>query len=509
MLSKVALGSAHAESFRSTGGLCRKSRCSQDVYVDFLFATSPVMDGIARRLPSITCVELIGVSASQLISDCPSAGSCATMASMPSIALAMMPLVAAPFPRPPPAPISRAQNDADPGEEEDYSNQCSSSSLTALLPHALSLASLVFLVPGLTSTLFSATAEVNLFGITVPILQISKSTLGSVSHLFSEEHYLPAALIFAFSVAIPVVKATVIGTSMILGKRSSNTTEERDERNVVPSTQAVLLSQPMWLVRRMAKWAHVDAICAATLAAGLEGGPDAILTVGLQSGFYYFVGYCGLSTCAAIVGSEDITRSKATTFETPRTPTGEVNVNSVLLDAFKVIGAVVGGVAIVTHVVTMPMLSFKMVDMGFGSDQFLSLLDCVKRSFDNGEPLVGGYLGLTLFYLPAADLACAFLRLSGSTSSLSAVSAHHPLTRALSDFALLDVCLASLVVTKLATNGLSHALDVTLAPEGIAVLVAYVSLRYALEYFRHEQAAIAAPVEARARVRFALPAEAS
>merc|ERR1719387_2451188 len=49
-----------------------------------------------------------------------------------------------------------------------------------------------------------------IFGMEVTVLDMTKSTLGTVRHLWEGGHPCPAALIFLFSVAVPLVKLAMV-----------------------------------------------------------------------------------------------------------------------------------------------------------------------------------------------------------------------------------------------------------------------------------------------------------
>merc|ERR1712054_443961 len=94
-----------------------------------------------------------------------------------------------------------------------------------------------------------------------------------------------------------------------------------------------------------------------------------------------------------------------------------------------------------------------------------SLLGMVFRLFDSGEAAAAVYLAMGVCAIPMVDLAAASLRLRGHGAI--AQIAHHPAARALTEFSLLDVSLASLLVTRLATGGMSTGIVVSVAPEGL------------------------------------------
>jgi hypothetical protein len=132
--------------------------------------------------------------------------------------------------------------------------------------------------PSLTASLLQNVGEVEVF-------QQTRSIVGSVRRLYEVGSPVPATLILLFSVAVPFVKAALVGWAMFTG----------------PDTRRRTLA----FVEAIAKWSMADVFVVALfityLAAmasqstPLAGPPVVAFTAEFGSGFYWFAAYCVFS----------------------------------------------------------------------------------------------------------------------------------------------------------------------------------------------------------------------
>ncbi|KAF4678280.1 hypothetical protein FOL47_000007 [Perkinsus chesapeaki] len=127
----------------------------------------------------------------------------------------------------------------------------------------------IILVPGLSINLYSY----SFFG-----TEITKSTITTITLLWNDGYTLPAVLLAFFALVVPTVK-------LLLWRLS------------------VYYQNPhlIHVVQYISKWATVDAIVVAFLMGFLSVAVDGLITTQLHAGFPCFVGYCLISTAAAML----------------------------------------------------------------------------------------------------------------------------------------------------------------------------------------------------------------
>lgn len=188
---------------------------------------------------------------------------------------------------------------------------------------ALSVIAIGLFVPGILAPIFSLNMElsINLAGPALSSELVNKelSIIGTVQELFQDDRILVAALIFAFSVLIPIIKTSLI-TFVYFTKKL---TLQRNISNFI----AII-----------GKWSMADVFVVAIFLALLstdhaqnaqqqelsffgmtlafEVSTQTLSNVGV--GFYYFVAYCVLSIIGSqlvlgAVKSEEKTHQKAAT----------------------------------------------------------------------------------------------------------------------------------------------------------------------------------------------------
>ena len=144
---------------------------------------------------------------------------------------------------------------------------------------ALTVVSLVLLLPGLLQPMLTITASVTMMGTTREIFRETQSILQAVRSLHESGNSFVAGLILLFSVIVPFLKG--VAFFVILGLRRRAT------------------GFRLYLtVRSLSKWSMADVfvvgIFIAFLAARATDNLDALAGVG----FYWFASYCLVSNLA-------------------------------------------------------------------------------------------------------------------------------------------------------------------------------------------------------------------
>eukprot|EP00440_Ansanella_granifera_P013700 gb/GFBE01014887.1/.p1 GENE.gb/GFBE01014887.1/~~gb/GFBE01014887.1/.p1 ORF type:complete len:356 (+),score=67.72 gb/GFBE01014887.1/:1-1068(+) len=315
-----------------------------------------------------------------------------------------------------------------------YTSQASGpSSLQTAAAVTLFVGAYVALVPGLIDDLFSLKAEVEFFGARMPVVDLTKSTVGTIKHLMEEKHPLPAALILLFSVVIPFLKLAVV--LLAFGRGLFSSTKRSPTQHLVHGLQEV------------SKWATVDAFCVMTFAAAFSGmsSSSLMLDLELKRGFYCFLAYCILSVGAALAMPLD-----SSGFVPPPL------FRRLALHNLVRVGALIGTCAIWMLILVTPLIQISI-------DQF---------SLHHKLSIVGIFGGLREagLWVPAVSFAALVMLFPGLHAFLTAAQEldfEVPCVRvlpALGHFAMADVLLLSIAVTRLAATGLSNQLTVQVLP---------------------------------------------
>lgn len=141
---------------------------------------------------------------------------------------------------------------------------------------ALTIVSLVLIVPGLRSDAMTITASIPIFNKPTEIFRETQSILRAIKRLYDSQNYFVAALILLFSVIVPFIKAALLG--VILWARN-------------PETKYRLYL----FVRSVSKWAMADVFAVGIFIAFMAGNAIDNLNAVLHPGFYYFIAYCLVS----------------------------------------------------------------------------------------------------------------------------------------------------------------------------------------------------------------------
>jgi uncharacterized paraquat-inducible protein A len=144
---------------------------------------------------------------------------------------------------------------------------------------ALTIVSLVLLVPGLVRPVLTITATMELFGISRELFTQTRSIAGAIRSLHESGNDFVAGLILFFSVVVPLLKAAV--AIVIFGARDV-ATRERLHR----------------FVGSISKWAMADVFAVGIFIAMLAARATNNLGATLHEGFYWFAAYCLVSNLA-------------------------------------------------------------------------------------------------------------------------------------------------------------------------------------------------------------------
>lgn len=170
----------------------------------------------------------------------------------------------------------------------------------------LTVAALIAIIPGLTQPMFSVDVTGTLssqFGqMATPILDQTRSILGTIGELFAQERWIPAVAILMFSVVFPIIKGIMVIFSLLTPNGALRETLYR-------------------IISVIGKWSMADVFVVAIFLCYLSTTGDSqrqmheikvfgmvipieVLTkvtseVGL--GFWCFLGYCLLSLIAVTI----------------------------------------------------------------------------------------------------------------------------------------------------------------------------------------------------------------
>lgn len=147
----------------------------------------------------------------------------------------------------------------------------------------LVLASFACLLPGLYLPALTLDISPTLpFVGKMELYHQTRSILGTIGNLYDTGNLLVAALILIFSVGVPLMKG--LGLFSVL---------------VFPKWQ--LRIKLLRIISVMGKWSMADVFVMGIFLAFLASGAAEGLSAKLESGFWYFLGYCLLSVLSAQV----------------------------------------------------------------------------------------------------------------------------------------------------------------------------------------------------------------
>ncbi len=171
--------------------------------------------------------------------------------------------------------------DRDPPRPAFAATQAASSLVSARnrLAILISLVSLALLWPGLMQPALTIKASMELFGTSREIANETRSVVGAVRSLHESGNDFVAGLILLFSIAVPLLKATMLVPIFATRSRA----------------RAYRLHL---LVRSISKWSMADVFAVGMLIALLAAKGTANLSAVAGPGFYYFASYCLVSNAA-------------------------------------------------------------------------------------------------------------------------------------------------------------------------------------------------------------------
>lgn len=274
-----------------------------------------------------------------------------------------------------------------------------------------------------------------MFGIS--LVDIEKSTLTAIRLLFDEGRWPAALTILMCSVVAPFVKLAVL----LVCAFSVN----------VKGYAGPEVSSAITAVRRISKWATVDAFTASILVAFFTS--NATLKVELHRGFYCFVGYCVFSVAGALVlekptqEAAEEQRRLVPGSSSPQKPWGAA-----------VALSVVGSLALLVVLDTMPIFDVQCTMLNL--EEQLSFVMIVQRLLTFGSRLAAFLCVACVALLPAADVVWT------AVEATTGRTERHPIGEWLQDFAMFDVFALAIIVTQNASSGINANLTVKVLPGG-------------------------------------------
>lgn len=266
------------------------------------------------------------------------------------------------------------------------------------------------------------------------IVDVEKSTFQAIHLLFDKGRWLAAATILICSVVAPFLKLAVLLVCAYLSWGQETTR---------PGVDIAISS-----VRRISKWATVDAFTASVFVAFFCD--NAMLNVGLHKGFFCFIGYCIFS----VVGALLLEKQNA---EDPEELRSLVVGNS--SPRRSVLPAIAGSLVLLVFLLAFALIPVFNVECSLlFLQEHLSFVDIVRRLGGHGSQVAALALVALAALLPAADFVWATLEATQSGS--------RAIGEWLQDFAMLDVFALSLLVVTNAASGVHASLSVTLLPGG-------------------------------------------
>ena len=139
---------------------------------------------------------------------------------------------------------------------------------------ALTVVSLILIVPGLRSDALTITATMPL--LKKPLYEETQSILRAARRLYESKNYFVAGLIIFFSIVVPFIKAALLAVILFA---KNQTTKYR----------------LYVFVRSARKWAMADVFAVGIFIAFMAGNAIDNLDAKLHPGYYYFIAYCLVS----------------------------------------------------------------------------------------------------------------------------------------------------------------------------------------------------------------------
>ncbi|GAC04928.1 paraquat-inducible protein A [Paraglaciecola chathamensis] len=177
---------------------------------------------------------------------------------------------------------------------------------------ALNIIAIGLFIPGITLPMFALNMEMsallNAAGISSTLIDKELSILNTVQELWEGERFLVAALIFLFSVCVPILKTIL----MSLAYFTRNINVRRNLSQFVSAIGKWSMADVFVVAVFLAILStnHADTLSQETLTLfgftlGIDISTQTLSAVG--DGFYYFVGYCLLSLLASHIATSPYT----------------------------------------------------------------------------------------------------------------------------------------------------------------------------------------------------------
>ncbi len=173
---------------------------------------------------------------------------------------------------------------------------------------ALNIIAIGLFIPGITLPMFALNMEMsallNAAGISSTLIDKELSILNTVQELWEGERFLVAALIFLFSVCVPILKTIL----MSLAYFTRNINVRRNLSQFVSAIGKWSMADVFVVAVFLAILStnHADTLSQETLTLfgftlGIDISTQTLSAVG--DGFFYFVGYCLLSLLASHIAT--------------------------------------------------------------------------------------------------------------------------------------------------------------------------------------------------------------
>ncbi|AEE21518.1 MAG: Paraquat-inducible protein A [Alteromonadaceae bacterium] len=177
---------------------------------------------------------------------------------------------------------------------------------------ALNIIAIGLFIPGITLPMFALNMEMsallNAAGISSTLIDKELSILNTVQELWEGERFLVAALIFLFSVCVPILKTIL----MSLAYFTRNINVRRNLSQFVSAIGKWSMADVFVVAVFLAILStnHADTLSQETLTLfgftlGIDISTQTLSAVG--DGFFYFVGYCLLSLLASHIATSPYT----------------------------------------------------------------------------------------------------------------------------------------------------------------------------------------------------------
>jgi uncharacterized paraquat-inducible protein A len=166
----------------------------------------------------------------------------------------------------------------------------------------LTLANFVLLVPGVVLPVYGVEITTHVEASLLPepvdvtVYEQTRSILGTVRELWRSDDRLVAFLILTFSILVPVLKASILFTSLRVKSEAARWKLVRFVDSIGKWSMADVFVVAVFLAFLATRdQAQANTFVVPVLFQQVEVGMETHLTSTLGPGFYFFLGYCLLS----------------------------------------------------------------------------------------------------------------------------------------------------------------------------------------------------------------------